>query len=63
MTALQKAEALLPQMSLVEKAQLFSKSSGLFQYGVPGHRENAWCMWRRCLHYPYPDSGKYPGIL
>ena len=36
MTALQKAEALLPQMSLVEKAQLFQKVAGSFSTEFPG---------------------------
>jgi uncharacterized protein (DUF433 family) len=36
MTALQKAEALLPQLSLVEKAQLVQKVAGSFSSEFPG---------------------------
>ena len=36
MTALQKAEALLPQMSPAEKALLFQKVAGTFNNGFPG---------------------------
>lgn len=36
MTALQKAEALLPEMSLAEKAQLFQKVAGSFSAEFPG---------------------------
>jgi uncharacterized protein (DUF433 family) len=36
MTALQKAEALLPQMSLAEKAQLYQKVAGSFNSDFPG---------------------------
>lgn len=36
MTALQKAEALLPQMSAGEKTQLFQKMAGSFHSEFPG---------------------------
>lgn len=36
MTALQKAEALLPQMSVVEKTQLFQKVARTFSSEFPG---------------------------
>lgn len=36
MTALQKAEALLPQMSPIEKTQLFQKVAGSFSSEFPG---------------------------
>ncbi len=36
MTALQQAEALLPQMSLGEKAQLLQKVAGAFSSAFPG---------------------------
>lgn len=36
MTALQKVEALLPEMSLAEKAQLFQKVAGSFSFEFPG---------------------------